>query len=159
MNQIQVRALDGITYVENSRYPVPVNCFDKSVLPEIGVPYAYLQWADPAWADNFYVDLNNYRFSFTDEQLVTISNICENWVQPIGQEGNYTPEQLRFQQLQREINEAKFYLSSTDFKMIPNYVPRPDEDLLAVIAKRDQQRQFIRDNELVLIELEATFPK
>lgn len=156
MNQIQVRAIDGITYVQNERYPRAVNCFDKSVIPNIGVEYAYLQWAEPNWSDNFYVDMNNYRFSFSEEQLATIQNICINWVQPIGQEGNYTPEQIRFQELQRQILEAKGYLSATDFKMIPNYVPKAGEDLVAVIQKRDEQRQFIRDNELVLNELEAT---
>ena len=44
------------------------------------------------------------------------------------------------------INEAKAYLANTDYKMLPNYVPRVDEDLDAIIVKRNENREFIRNN-------------
>lgn len=44
------------------------------------------------------------------------------------------------------INEAKTYLANTDYKMLPNYVPKVDEDLDAIIAKRNETREFIRNN-------------
>ena len=45
------------------------------------------------------------------------------------------------------INEAKAYLANTDYKMLPNYVPKADEDLDAIIAKRNETREFIRSVE------------
>ena len=44
------------------------------------------------------------------------------------------------------INEAKAYLANTDYKMLPNYVLKADEDLNAIIAKRNEAREFIRNN-------------
>lgn len=44
------------------------------------------------------------------------------------------------------INEAKAYLANTYYKMLPNYVPKADEDLEAIIAKRNETREFIRNN-------------
>jgi len=49
--------------------------------------------------------------------------------------------------LQREINSAKKFLFDTDFKMLPNYVPKPDEDLEALVIERNAKREFIRANE------------
>ena len=45
-----------------------------------------------------------------------------------------------------KIQEAKAYLANTDYKMLPNYVPKADEDLDAIIAKRNETREFIRNN-------------
>ncbi len=44
----------------------------------------------------------------------------------------------------KQIAEAKQYLSNTDYKMLPNYVPKVDEDLGAIIANRNEVREFIR---------------
>lgn len=49
--------------------------------------------------------------------------------------------------LQREINSAKKFLADTDFKMLPNYAPKPDVDLEALVTERNAKREFIRLNE------------
>ena len=46
-------------------------------------------------------------------------------------------------ELSTKIAEAKAYLASTDFKVLPDYDKEPTE----VIAKRAEAREFIRANE------------
>ena len=48
------------------------------------------------------------------------------------------------QDLQAKVNEAKQYLNSTDHKFFNGYKSKPDEDLTAIEAKRDEAREFIR---------------
>ena len=48
------------------------------------------------------------------------------------------------QDLQAKVNEAQQYLTSTDHKFFNGYKPKPDEDLIAIEAKRDEAREFIR---------------
>ena len=50
------------------------------------------------------------------------------------------------QDLQAKVNEAQQYLTSTDHKFFNGYKPKPDEDLIAIEAKRDEAREFIRNN-------------
>ena len=50
------------------------------------------------------------------------------------------------QDLQTKVNEAQQYLTSTDHKFFNGYKPKPDEDLIAIEAKRDEAREFIRNN-------------
>ena len=47
--------------------------------------------------------------------------------------------------LNNRIAEAKAYLASTDFKVLPDY----DKDATDVIAKRVEAREFIRANEYI----------
>ena len=51
------------------------------------------------------------------------------------------------QLLQEKISEYKAYLSNTDHKFLNGYVAKPDEDLVAIKALRDEKREFIRLNE------------
>ena len=53
---------------------------------------------------------------------------------------------LEVENSEYKIQEAKQYLSNTDYKMLPNYVPKVNEDLDAIIAKRNETREFIRNN-------------
>ena len=57
-----------------------------------------------------------------------------------------TQEQVEAMGLARAIRDAKKYLAETDYKDLPNYVPKPDEDLAAIIAERNARREFIRAN-------------
>ena len=57
-----------------------------------------------------------------------------------------TQEQVEAMELARAIRDAKKYLAETDHKDLPNYVPKPDEDLAAIIAERNEKREFIRAN-------------
>jgi hypothetical protein len=146
MNKIEVRFEAGFTTIQNSKYPNTVHCDDKAALPDIGVPYVYLQWSDQVWLEKFYIDNNNHIQNFTEAQLTTISNICKNWTQPLGQPGNYTAEQIAEQDRVKKILEAKQYLIDTDHKMLPNYVLKASENLELVITKRNEAREFIRSN-------------
>ena len=47
------------------------------------------------------------------------------------------------QRIQDKVVEAKAYLASTDFKVLPDYDKEPTE----VIAKRAEAREFIRANQ------------
>ena len=52
------------------------------------------------------------------------------------------------QDLQAKVNEAQQYLTSTDHKFFNGYKPKQDEDLVAIEAKRDEAREFIRNNKV-----------
>ena len=54
-----------------------------------------------------------------------------------------TEEEIAQQELEAKIAEAKSYLASTDFKVLPDYDKEPSE----VIAKRAEAREFIRANQ------------
>ena len=54
-----------------------------------------------------------------------------------------TEEEIAQQELEAKIAEAKAYLASTDFKVLPDYDKEPSE----VIAKRAEAREFIRANQ------------
>lgn len=47
------------------------------------------------------------------------------------------------QDLQIKLAEAKLYLASTDYKVLPDY-DKPDAE---IVAKRQEAREFIRANE------------
>lgn len=64
-------------------------------------------------------------------------NITEHEDAPIIQP---TAEQI----LAEKVQEAKQYLFSTDYKVLPDYEPK-DED---IIAKRAEARAFIRANDV-----------
>lgn len=62
-----------------------------------------------------------------------------------------TDEEISIEELQNKIQEAKSYLSSTDFKMTVDYfaeLTKVVQDEL--IVKRSQAREFIRLNEGVI---------
>ena len=95
MNKINVRSHASNIAIINEKYLNLVNCYDDNLIPNIGVPYIYLQWTDSVWEENYFVDINNHVQQFTDEQLILIEKICKEWVQPLGQEGNPTLEQAK----------------------------------------------------------------
>ena len=49
-------------------------------------------------------------------------------------------------ELSTKIVEAKTYLANTDYKMLPNYVVKPEEDINDIITKRNTAREFIRSH-------------
>ena len=48
--------------------------------------------------------------------------------------------------LQEKINEAKLYLTKTNHKFYIGYIPKENEDLELIKAKRDEALLFIRAN-------------
>lgn len=50
------------------------------------------------------------------------------------------------QELANKLIEAKAYLVKTNHKFFIGYIPKENEDLKAIQAKRDEALLFIRDN-------------
>lgn len=46
-----------------------------------------------------------------------------------------------------QVRLYKEYLTNTDYKMLPGYVPKEGEDLKAVEEERNKAREYIRENE------------
>ena len=59
-------------------------------------------------------------------------------------EAHINPPKTEAQILAEKVAEAKTYLASTDFKVLPDYEPKSDE----VIALRATAREFIRINDV-----------
>ena len=64
-------------------------------------------------------------------------------------ESEFTEEELAQQVINAKVQEAKQYLQSTDHKFYLGYKPKEGEDLVAIEAKRDEAREYIRMNEVV----------
>ena len=64
-------------------------------------------------------------------------------------ESEFTEEELAKQEINAKVQEAKQYLQSTDHKFYLGYKPKECEDLVAIEAKRDEAREYIRMNEVV----------
>lgn len=59
-------------------------------------------------------------------------------------EAHLNPPKTEAQILAEKVAEAKAYLASTDFKVLPDYEPKSDE----VVALRATAREFIRTNDV-----------
>ena len=64
-------------------------------------------------------------------------------------EPEFTEAELAQQEINAKVQEAKQYLQSTDHKFYLGYKPKEGEDLVAIEAKRDEAREYIRMNEVV----------
>ena len=64
-------------------------------------------------------------------------------------EPEFTEEELAKQLINTKVQEAKQYLQSTDHKFYLGYKPKECEDLVAIEAKRDEAREYIRMNEVI----------
>ena len=63
-------------------------------------------------------------------------------------EPEFTEEELAQQVINAKVQEAKEYLQATDHKFYLGYKPKDGEDLVAIEAKRDEAREYIRMNEV-----------
>ena len=59
-----------------------------------------------------------------------------------------TEEEQAKADLEMKIQEAKTYLASTDYKDLPRYVPKADENIETIYRLRDEAREFIRANDV-----------
>ena len=57
-----------------------------------------------------------------------------------------TKEEIKQEELQVKIHEAKQYLNTTDHKFYGDYEPKIDENLELVRTKRSEARAFVRAN-------------
>lgn len=64
-------------------------------------------------------------------------------------EPEFTEAELAQQIINTKVQEAKQYLQATDHKFYLGYKPKEGEDLVAIEAKRDEAREYIRMNEVV----------
>ena len=63
-------------------------------------------------------------------------------------EPEFTEAELAKQEINAKVQEAKQYLQATDNKFYLGYKPKDGEDLVAIEAKRDEAREYIRMNEV-----------
>ena len=63
-------------------------------------------------------------------------------------EPEFTEEELAQQVINAKMQEAKQYLQATDHKFYNGYKPKEGEDLVAIEAKRDEAREYIRMHEV-----------
>lgn len=63
-------------------------------------------------------------------------------------EPEFTEEELVKQEINTKVQEAKQYLQSTDHKFYLGYKPKDGEDLVAIEARRDEAREYIRANDV-----------
>jgi hypothetical protein len=87
-----------------------------------------------------------------DSTMVSYSIEAEEYKQWLADGGmpepEFSAEELEAQRLAKQIQEAKSYLLSTDYKMTVDYfgtLTKEEQDNL--IKLRAEARQFIRDNE------------
>ena len=81
-----------------------------------------------------------YGTELTEEQTLIVKEVQEAFVYP-------TEEEIQAEEIKHKVNEAKFYLSSTDYKMTIDYfatLSKEEQDDL--IAKRAEAREYIRSN-------------
>lgn len=63
-------------------------------------------------------------------------------------EPEFTEAELAQQVINAKVQDAKQYLQATDHKFYNGYKPKDGEDLVAIEAKRDEAREYIRINEV-----------
>ena len=72
----------------------------------------------------------------------------KEWLKDNTPEPEFTEEELAQQEINKKIQEAKVYLANTDYKMLPDYTPRPDgEPIEEIKIKRAESRETIRQLE------------
>lgn len=91
-----------------------------------------------------YYKLNNEVFSYEIDgsQDYLIGNKVPMTKEEV--EAYINPPKTEAQIVAEKVAEAKAYLASTDFKVLPDYEPKSDE----VIALRATAREFIRINDV-----------
>lgn len=92
MKYIQV--YQNSIYIKNDRYSNGVAHLGSNRHPNIGVEYEYLQYCDNMLHESFWVDKNNLRQSFDNNQIKILEELVAAWEQEIGQEGNPSKEQI-----------------------------------------------------------------
>ena len=95
-----------------------------------------------------YYKLNNEVFAYENDgsQDHLIGNKVPMTADEV--EAHINPPKTEAMILAEKVAEAKAYLASTDFKDLPRYVPKDGEDMEALYAKRDEAREFIRNNDV-----------
>ena len=147
MLKIEVRKEQNNIVIDNATYPNSVVCTDITTAPDIGVEYIYLQWSDAVWYEKFYVDLNNHIQAFTEEQLLYIEDICTNWIQPLGQEGNLTLEQSR-------VLKNKEILSAFN-GAVKTIVSAQDHEMVSWRKQEEEAKAYVVDNSALTPMIDA----
>ena len=83
-----------------------------------------------------------FNTELTEEHKVIVNEISEAYIYP-------TEEEIVAEELTHKINEAKFYLANTDYKMTVDYFATLSEaEQIELTAKRAEAREFVRANEV-----------
>jgi hypothetical protein len=97
--------------VWNEKYPNGAMFIGEEYKPNLGFEYKqFMYYSFQDRYDIMDVDSEYFRPMTEDEKSV-IKKIAEEWIQPLGQEGNPTEEQ----KIQSEISKLQMFLSSTDW--------------------------------------------
>ena len=88
----------------------------------------------------------DYLGKIKDEHTLLVPKQFDKWDYSLKKWIEDTIEKDKYD-IQAKISEYKAYLSNTDHKFLNGYVAKPDEDLTAIKALRDEKREFIRLNE------------
>lgn len=102
--------------------------YDEEINPEIPTPNTEV--TDEAWQEALEKNANCYE----NGKFIT--------------KDFRTPEEVQEQELQIKINEALKYLSDTDF-YYPRYLETGEPVPTNVVIKRQEYREFLRENENV----------
>ena len=118
--------IDGVTY-------------PNFLSPELRGQLGITEIADPAPPED-YSEETYYRTEQDDAPYVVFTK--------------KSAEQLKQQEDAKSLTAAKQYLLDTDYKMLPDYIVKPDgEPLVDIIAKRADARTLVRELETELQEL------
>lgn len=93
--KIEIIKHNGVMYIENHRYgkvSCALDAVDADIMPSLDEEYIYLVWSDLAWEQDYYVNNLNQVMEIPSAILGVLPNLCEDWIQPLGQEGNPTLE-------------------------------------------------------------------
>ena len=89
----------------------------------------------------------DYLGEIKDEHTLLIPKQFDKWDYSLKKWIEDTIEKDKYE-IQAKISEYKTYLNNTDHKFLNGYIAKPDEDLVAIKALRDDKREFIRLNEV-----------
>lgn len=134
MKYIQV--YQNTIYIINDRYNEGVTHVGTNRHPNIGVDYNYLQYCDNMLHESFWVDTNNLRQSFDDNQINILEDLVAAWEQEIGQEGNPSKEQI--------IEQIKLTARQKIYEKYP--IEKQSSALLGIYtdAYLEEMRNYIR---------------
>ena len=103
---------NGIIF--NDKYPNGALYVGAEFKPSLSFEYESFQYSEVFEQVQDYVETDGVKSAMTEEQANEIKAIASEWVQPLGQEGNPTEEQIQ----EQKNAEARQYLLSTDWYVI-----------------------------------------
>jgi len=121
----------------NDKYPKGALFTGVDIKPTFSFNYDSMQFSEVFNHKN-YIEVDRVKRVMTEDEAEEVKKTAEEWVQPLGQEGNPNPKQIQ----ESKNSEARAYLGSTDWyvtRSIETGKKVPSE----VAVKREQARNAI----------------